>query len=114
MVLKTLMFYRIVMDLPEDSIYHFPVNWNSEATKYYRDRGDEYFSEMEESPRKKIGYKKKYKSRKNSNPPSIYGDYSDSSQYSQRTESTVKSKMSRKHWLIRKTRSGHVYGKYPI
>ncbi|XP_051167466.1 uncharacterized protein LOC127285473 [Leptopilina boulardi] len=104
---------RIFIDLPEDSIYQFPKNWKSE-TKYNRDRGDEYFSEGEESPRKEIR-KKKYKSRKNSNTPSIYGDYIDSSssQFTQRTEN-VKNKLSRQHWLIRKTRSGHIYGKYPI
>lgn len=107
---------RFIMDLPEDLIYDFPKNWNSEINNnYYRDRGDEYFSEGNESPKKENRCKKKYKSRKNSNnTPSIYGDYADiNSEYKQRTEN-MKNKLNRQLWLVRKTRSGQIYGKYPI
>ncbi|XP_033214740.1 uncharacterized protein LOC117171490 [Belonocnema kinseyi] len=109
----------ISADFPDDPIYHLPRSLITKAIKYYHDRGDEYFSEEGESPRRdNYIYEHDYSHRKNLSTSSIFANQSDNnSQYSESTQKgwrNLKKVNKSQHWLIRKTRSGHVYGKYPI
>ena len=113
LIIELNIFFRISTNLAEDPIYHLPRHLISKATKYAR--GDENFSEESETPRKAT-YKKGNLMR-TSSTSSFFGTDSDDSRDFQSTQASkrvIKKSKRATHWLVRKTRSGHIYGKYPV